>query len=88
MGAHAFSVNYVTTDDKRIQNSDASSWYLGYDYAMSKRTTAYLGATAVSNKNGATFSALALTGVGNTGNNATTAAARTQALFAGMNHSF
>mgnify|MGYP000753321305 CR=1 FL=1 len=99
MGPHMVRVNYVNTNDKRVNNADASSWYLGYDYSMSKRTTAYFGAAAVSNKNGAGFSAnadttAAMTGVnrGNTTTAATLATAaasgRTSAFVAGMNHSF
>lgn len=83
LDAHLISVNYVTTDDRRIQNADASSWYLGYDYALSKRTTAYLGSAWVSNKNGAGFSANSANISG--GN---LPAGRINAVFAGMNHTF
>lgn len=98
MGAHLFRVNYVATDDKRPNNADGRSWMLGYDYALSKRTSLYLGAANVNNSNGAQFSAnadttAAMTGVvrgsGAAGTAATAAiAGRTNAYYAGMFHKF
>lgn len=98
MGAHLFRVNYVSTNDKRTNDADATAWTLGYDYALSKRTSAYLGAATVSNKNGATFSAntnttASMTGVtrdSQTGATLATApqGGRTNAYFAGILHTF
>jgi len=59
MGAHAFKVSYVNTDDKRPFTMDANSWGLGYEYTFSKRTTLYSRLAKVSNSNGAPFGIMA-----------------------------
>jgi len=91
LNAHLFRVNYVKTNDKRANNQDATSWGLGYDYSLSKRTTMYAGAAKVSNTNGAQFSANtgtanALSGVAASQTSA--ADGRTNAYYAGVNHTF
>lgn len=88
---HLFRINYVTTDDKRINNQDATSWALGYDYALSKRTSFYAGAAWVKNSNGAQFSASiatanALSGVAASQTSA--ADGRTSAVYSGLSHTF
>jgi predicted porin len=98
MNAHAFKVQYVSANDKRVHNQDATSWFLGYDYTLSKRTSVYAGTAAVSNKNGAQFSAnadttAAVTGVTRGSNAVGTAATaaqggRTSAYYVGMRHNF
>jgi predicted porin len=88
---HLFRINYVTTNDKRINNQDATSWALGYDYALSKRSTLYVGAAWVKNSNGAQFSANiatanALSGVAAAQTSA--ADGRTSAIYSGLSHTF
>ena len=53
-------IQYASLNDKLPGDGDASSWSIGYDYSLSKRTMAYLGYNRVSNKNGVGIS----TGVG------------------------
>ncbi len=45
-------IQYANLNDKLPGDGDASSWSIGYDYSLSKRTMAYLGYNRVSNKNG------------------------------------
>jgi predicted porin len=48
-------VSYIKKDDKEAANRDASQWALGYSYALSKRTSAYLAYAKIDNKRGASY---------------------------------
>jgi GBP family porin len=42
-------------DDRSSQDRDASQWALGYNYPLSKRTTAYASFAHIDNRAGATY---------------------------------
>ena len=41
MGAHLFRAGYTRGDNRSIDSADARLWSVGYEYAMSKRTSLY-----------------------------------------------
>ena len=87
MGKHKVLGSFVSTNDKRLFNQDGRSIALGYEYALSKRTTVYARGTKVYNTNGSVY------GVLGGGNNVALATAgdplnRTTAYLTGVSHSF
>lgn len=87
IGKHKLLGSFVSTNDKRDFNQDARSLALGYEYALSKRTTLYARGAKVYNTNGAVFGvtggamAVALAQAGDANN-------RTNAYLAGVSHTF
>ena len=65
------------------QNTGAAIWQVGYNHAMSKRTTASLSYARMDNKSAGTYS---LTGV--TSDAAITPGSDASAIMLGMNHTF
>jgi predicted porin len=51
MGAFNLKANYLNADSSDYGNDGADQWTIGADYAMSKRTTAYVYYASVSNDN-------------------------------------
>lgn len=70
--------SYIDKDDKEVANRDASQWAIGYNYALSKRTSTYVAFAKIKNKNGAGYTV---------GNN-TEAGTGDKAFNVGVKHSF
>lgn len=59
MGAHSIMGSFVSTNDKRTMNQDGRSLAIGYEYALSKRTTLTARGAKVNNTNGSTYGVIA-----------------------------
>ena len=70
--------SYIDKNDKEFANRDASQWAIGYNYALSKRTSTYVAYAKIKNKNGAGYTV---------GNN-TEAGTGDKAFNLGLKHSF
>jgi predicted porin len=78
LGGGSLMASYIKHNDKSVLNHDASQLGVGYNYALSKRTSIYTAFAKISNKNGATF----------TVGNATEAGTGNKALNLGVVHNF
>ena len=58
-GAHKLMGSFVSTNDKRTMNQDGRSLAIGYEYALSKRTTLTARGAKVNNTNGSTYGVIA-----------------------------
>jgi len=70
--------SYIRKNDKESFNRDADQWAIGYNYALSKRTSTYVAYAKIKNKNGAGYTV---------GNN-TEAGTGDKAFNLGLKHSF
>ncbi|CAN7549679.1 porin [Pseudoduganella sp. LjRoot289] len=70
--------SYIRKDDNNVANRDAAQWALGYSYALSKRTSAYVAYAKINNKRGASYTV---------GNNSD-AGTGDKAFNVGMKHTF
>jgi len=70
--------SYIKKNDKEVFNRDADQWAIGYRYALSKRTNAYVAYAKIKNKNGASYTV---------GNNSE-AGTGDKAFNLGLKHSF
>lgn len=70
--------SYIDKNDKEVANRDASQWAIGYNYALSKRTSTYVAYAKIKNKNGAGYTV---------GNN-TDAGTGDKSFNLGVKHSF
>jgi predicted porin len=70
--------SYIRKNDKEAANRDADQWAIGYNYALSKRTSTYVAYAKIKNKNGAGYTV---------GNN-TEAGTGDKAFNLGLKHSF
>ncbi|MYN28268.1 porin [Duganella levis] len=70
--------SYIRKNDKESFNRDADQWAIGYNYALSKRTSTYVAFAKIKNKNGAGYTV---------GNN-TEAGTGDKAFNLGLKHSF
>ena len=68
-GASSVVASYIRRNDRLAINRDADQFAIGYNYAMSKRTTLYLAYARINNKNGAPYTAGSAVDAG-TGNSA------------------
>jgi predicted porin len=78
LGNGTLMASYIDKDDKEVANRDASQWAIGYNYALSKRTSTYVAYAKIKNKNGAGYTV---------GNN-TEAGTGDKAFNVGVKHSF
>jgi predicted porin len=78
LGGGTLMASYTNHNDKSVLNHDARQLGVGYNYALSKRTSVYGALAHISNKNGATF----------TVGNATEAGTGNQAVNFGVVHNF
>jgi predicted porin len=76
--AGTLMASYIDKDDKEFANRDASQWAIGYNYALSKRTSTYVAYAKIKNKNGAGYTV---------GNNSE-AGTGDKAFNVGVKHSF
>ncbi|MYM34110.1 porin [Duganella sp. FT50W] len=76
--AGTVTASYINKNDKEVFNRDASQWAIGYNYALSKRTSTYVAYAKIKNKNGAGYTV---------GNN-TDAGTGDKAFNVGVKHSF
>ncbi|NVM76203.1 putative porin [Duganella sp. SG902] len=70
--------SFIRKNDKEVANRDADQWAIGYNYALSKRTSTYVAYAKIKNKNGAGYTV---------GNN-TEAGSGDKAFNLGLKHSF
>lgn len=70
--------SFIRKNDKEVANRDADQWAIGYNYALSKRTSTYVAYAKIKNKNGAGYTV---------GNN-TEAGSGDKAFNLGLRHSF
>jgi predicted porin len=78
MGQGTILASYVRHDDKTAGNADANQIGVGYNYALSKRTSLYAAAARISNKSNAIY----------TVGNATEAGTGNRAVNLGIVHNF
>lgn len=76
--AGTLMASYIRKNDKEMANRDADQWGIGYNYALSKRTSTYVAYARIKNKNGAGYTV---------GNNAD-AGTGDKAFNLGLRHSF
>jgi len=76
--AGTLMASYIDKNDKEFANRDASQWAIGYNYALSKRTSTYVAYAKIKNKNGAGYTV---------GNNSE-AGTGDKAFNVGVKHSF
>jgi predicted porin len=70
--------SFIRKNDKEVANRDADQWAIGYNYALSKRTSTYVAYAKIKNKNNAGYTV---------GNN-TEAGSGDKAFNLGLRHSF
>ena len=70
--------SFIRKNDKEVANRDADQWAIGYNYALSKRTSTYVAYAKIKNKNGAGYTV---------GNNSE-AGTGDKAFNLGLRHSF
>ena len=78
LGGGKVMASYIKHNDKTAANKDAAQLGVGYNYALSKRTSIYTALAHITNKNGAIF----------TVGNATEAGTGNQAFNLGLVHNF
>lgn len=76
--AGTLMASFIRKNDKEVANRDADQWAIGYNYALSKRTSTYVAYAKIKNKNGAGYTV---------GNN-TEAGTGDKAFNLGLRHSF
>jgi GBP family porin len=76
--AGTLMASYIRKNDKEVANRDADQWAIGYNYALSKRTSTYVAYAKIKNKNGASYTV---------GNNSE-AGTGDKAFNLGLKHSF
>lgn len=77
------------THNNKVANSNANFWTLGYDYALSKRTSVGATYTQLKNNDGASYDLFLAGALGGIGGTATTASGMdARQIYIGMNHNF